>query len=604
MSEKQTRKVIDAPELLARVTEIKKAEGDSILQSSAMTTEDDFASEYAGTENDFKVLKPPYPLERLHELVSENNALSQCVDAMEVNIDGTGFEIEPVTPAEGDANIEQEDTEIEAVKEFFNEVWPGRSFVTERRQLRRDLESTGCGYFEVVRNPKGDIVFIRALESITMRLLKLGDPVVSTKSVMRGGSEQKVRVSLRERAFVQKVGNKKVYFKEFGASRDINRETGEWSDQGQKFPANVRGSEIIYFTIHKATKSPYGVPRWISQLPSVLGSRKAEELNLDYFDSGGIPPVVVFVAGGAISNKTVRAQIENLFNGTAKDKTRGAVVDVVPTGGDIGKDGKVDIKVERFGSEKQNDALFENYDDKCERRIRSSFRLPPLFVGKAEDYSFATAFASYSVADAQVFDPERHEFDEIINNTIMREIAPNYRFRSKQIAVKDVENQLKAIELAVKAKVVDGEDLVQSLNEVAGTNLRFTAPDETDLVEGNVEEGDGSGTQEPPDGQSQDGAVQPQPEGDTDAQGRVVVQKTDPMEVLGLVEDFMELAGLSQTAREVDEAFKTALHGRIASLDPDAKAIFNRVLANNTLIGVSQDLEGLSELCGCAAQVT
>jgi hypothetical protein len=33
--------------------------------------------------------------------------------------------------------------------------------------------------------------------------------------------------------------------------------------------------------------------------------------------------------------------------------------------------------------------MFEGYDAKCEVRVRRSFRLPPIFVGEASDYSFA-----------------------------------------------------------------------------------------------------------------------------------------------------------------------------------------------------------------------
>jgi capsid portal protein len=52
-----------------------------------------------------------------------------------------------------------------------------------------------------------------------------------------------------------------------------------------------------------------------------------------------------------------------------------------------------------------------------------SARLPPLFLGYAADYNFATAQTSYMVAEARVFEPERTEFDDLMNKTIIKELG-------------------------------------------------------------------------------------------------------------------------------------------------------------------------------------
>lgn len=47
-----------------------------------------------------------------------------------------------------------------------------------------------------------------------------------------------------------------------------------------------------------------------------------------------------------------------------------------------------------------------------------------MFIGKAADYNFATAYTAYMVAEAQVFLPERDEFDNnMINATIVKALG-------------------------------------------------------------------------------------------------------------------------------------------------------------------------------------
>jgi hypothetical protein len=87
------------------------------------------------------------------------------------------------------------------------------------------------------------------------------------------------------------------------------------------------------------------------------------------------------------------------------------------------------------------------------------------------------------VAEAQVFKPERDEFDEIINITIMLEIDPSgeYKFRSLTMSVHDIETQLKAI--VVAKDFMDGEDIITSLNEISTSNFKYTKPPELVIPE-------------------------------------------------------------------------------------------------------------------------
>jgi len=520
------------------------------------------------------------------------------------------------TPAEQEIHEEQEkirkdkakaeaDAKIAKVEEFFAEVWPGESFTTVRKKLRRDQEITGNAYLEALRNPAGELVFLRRLVAHTLRLCKLDKGIPTDVKVVRGGTEKSIKVNIRWRRFAQVINNKLVYFKEFGCPYDLNKTTGEWSKD--KLPAADRATEILHFKCKEDPNSPYGLPRWIAQTPSVVGSRKAEEHNLEFFNSGGVPPVLITVSGGELAPEAT-AKLEQLMSGRSKDKLRAAVIEAYSSDGTLDSSSKVKVEVERFGSEQQDDSMFENYDEKCFERIRAAFRLPPLFVGKSEDYSFATAFASYTVAEAQVFQPERDEFDEVVNTKIMKEIGgEGLVFRSLPLAVKDSETQLKAIELAADA--LSNEGKIDALNEISNLSLKMREGADDDPnplpMMGPGMDPTNPDPMMPPIGKTGGGLnTNGAPNGVTPA-----VKKADwdeyPDNAPGLV-------ALAETVSEVmkrgvsspeDAREMVRLSGLVASLSATEQRTFKSLLASMTIVDPSHDPRGTADLAACAFAV-
>lgn len=356
----------------------------------AMEQEDEFEKFYENSKTgQGSVLKPPYDLTQLETLVSQNMALGPCLDAMETNIDGTGAVIEPLEPAgEDGAPSDEQKSKAEAIHTFFDEPWPGMSFLTIRRRIRRDIEATGNAYLEVLRNLKDEVVFARRVDPKTMRLVKLDDPTPVDIEVERGGKTFKAQVMIRERRYAQAIQSKLLYFRDFKTSRQLDKMTGKWAEPGEKVDPDKRATEIIHFTNKPDAKTPYGVPRWIGQTPSVIGTRKAEEYNLDFFNAGGIPPMLITVEGGTLG-KTAEAELRRIFSGKGSAVHEAAIIEAVPTSGSIDSPGTVRVHVERFGRERQKDGMFENYTETGFQRIRTSFRLPELFLGRSEDLNFA-----------------------------------------------------------------------------------------------------------------------------------------------------------------------------------------------------------------------
>lgn len=440
-----------------------------LITTTPLSEEDAFAGLYFDVQNNRSglVLSPPYDPRVLMEMVNKNNALGQCIDAMETAIDGTGHEIR--LRQEGKENKAEE----ENLKTFFKEPYPGMSMLSIRKSVRRDLEGSGNGYVEVIRNMEGIICFLRYLDSGVMRLVKNTDPFLTEKTVMRGGKEYTANVMARERRYCQRVGTTFLYYKEFGSKLEVHKDTGAVSDQ--PLPVDKKASEIIHFIIKKDVLTPYGLPRWINQIPSVLGSRSAEEYNLNFFDSGGIPPLIIFVAGGTI-NANIKVQLDKILNSNSS-KYKGAVVEVQQSSGDLNSTVLPHIQVERFGGEKNKDMLFAGYDKACEDHVRKSFRLPPLFVGDSMDYSYASAYTSYIVAESQVFKPERDVFDEVMNLKVAKELGnENYEFKSLPTSILDIETKLAAMNLT--KDTIEADSMVDTVNDITGMDLRIKSPEQ------------------------------------------------------------------------------------------------------------------------------
>lgn len=458
---------------------------DGSIRSTAQEYEDEFKGFYGFGKfaDGVHVIEPPYNVKQLEALVQTNNTLRPCIDAMTTNVHGTGYEI---TPEEERDDSYEEDQKIKDLAAFFKQPYPGVSWTTMRKQIGNDVESTGNAYLEVIRNLEGQMVFVRRLDPKLMRMVKLDEPRVVDMELDRNGTTFTAKVARRFRRFAQMIGSHKIFFKEYGCPEQLSKKKGLWVGEG---PKDLRpddqielATEIIHLTKMKDSETPYGVPVWVTQIPSVLGSRRAEEQNLAYFDNGGVPPMIVFVSGGSMSTET-RKGLESFFGQTSAAKSNVPVVEIASSG-TLEKSSAVSVNVERFGSERQNDSMFEKYDERCEMRIRRAWRLPPIFVGGIESYNFATAFASYTVAEAQVFAPERDEFDEVVNNTIMSELdSEGYEYCSKPLTVRDIEHQMKGLELVWKAGELTGKQLIDKLNDILDLGLKYEEPEEGEELE-------------------------------------------------------------------------------------------------------------------------
>ena len=499
------------------------------------------------------VVKPTYDPLVLFNLTHSNNTLLQCIEAMEVNVDGTGCEVIALNE---DTKIDED--EKSRIEEIVAEPYPDMTFISIRRKLRRYLEAAGTAYLEVLKTIDGTLIGFKVLESNFCRLSTLSQEVETKRTMMRGGKEVTFSFPDRERAvvFQRSKSDAPVYYKMWGATLEVNKTSGEFSES---LDGELKATEVIVFTMNDDPETPYGVPRWINQLPSVVGSRKAEEQNLDYFDAGGIPSAIIFLNGGQVSQASSQT-LQGYLTGKQSQKNKAVAVEVMSTSGSLDKGGAVNVQVERFGSESVNDSLYRNYDKDCEEHVRLAFRLPPMFVGKASDYNYATAVVAYQVAEAQVFKPERDEFDAIINKVFIKELGiKTCRVRSNPITLRDITTQLRAITLL--KDVVSPEEVVNEVNKIADISLTYVEGKEFPITTSRS-----SGVESELNAEANKGTV-------------TKSAKYEVADVINLAKSYAEAKELLPHNGFYTDEEKEQLESIVKSLDKNTKTSFDRLLS-------------------------
>lgn len=446
----QTQQRIPAQPTKTRAVRLDDKDLERIVRGdfNSKQIEDPFKQFYTSIQGgDLAITEPPYNFAALLRMTQENAMLRQCIEALVTNVEGHGYRMVYVGPdggEEGDAAVK----ELEALEGFFDTPNDSYSLIELRTRCRWDLESLGNAYIEVARNKKGEITAAWHIPAHLVRLtnVDIESTPVKAKMIRKTGVIEQV-IQKHFRRFVQLVGTKKVYFKEFGDPRVVDPKDGKVNEAvGHEDSA----TEIIHLRLYNPA-SAYGLPRWITQVPSIKGSRQAELTNLEYFSDNAIPAMMILVSGGTVDQTSVDA-VENHIQGARGRKAQNRIV-VLEAKGDehaAAENGTIappKIEVKSLQGDRQGDALFQEYEKDCHSKVRSAFRLPPIFVGLSEDYTYATAKTSFEVAESQVFGPERGIMDDVINRKLLSTWeVKNWQFRSNPPRISDPEEMLKAVE--------------------------------------------------------------------------------------------------------------------------------------------------------------
>jgi PBSX family phage portal protein len=435
----------------------------------------------------FDVITPPWNLYELANYYDTSFANHAAIDAKVENIVGLGYEfkVSPRTMVRLEASEDNSATQkarkrIERAKiemrDWLESLNDDDSFTATMEKVYTDLQSTGNGYIEIGRTTRGDIGYVGHIPATTMRVRRIKD------------------------GYVQIIGNKIVYFRNFGAKNQ------------NPLTTDSRANEIIHFKQYSPLNTFYGVPDIMSAINSLHGDSLASQYNIDYFANKAVPRYVVTLKGAKLSGDAEDKMFRFLQTSLRGQSHRTLYI---PLPGDT-ETNKVEFKMEPIEDGIQ-DGSFKEYRKQNRDDILVAHQVPLSKLGGGDSGSIASALAQDRTFKEQVARPAQRQLEKMINK-IVREKTDVIEFTFNELTLTDEIAQSQILERYVKnqimtpneARVVldmpqrDGGDEVLDLSPTASAEARTTRSrdsertnnnsDSTSTIAGRAPKGEGRQT--------------------------------------------------------------------------------------------------------------
>jgi PBSX family phage portal protein len=371
----------------------------------------------------FDVITPPWNVYELANYYDTSFANHAAIDAKVENIVGLGydFEVSPSTMLRLESNqdkdqvararnrIERAKIEMHAWLESLND---DDSFTTTMTKVYTDMQAIGNGYLEIGRTTTGQIGYVGHIPATTVRVRRVRD------------------------GYVQIIGQKVVYFRNFGATNP------------NPITADPRPNEIIHFKQYSPLNTFYGVPDVLSAINSLHGDHLASQYNIDYFSNKAVPRYVVTLKGARLSadaeDKMFRFLQTNL-----KGQSHRTLYIPLPGDSDTNK---VDFKMEPIENGIQ-EGSFERYRKQNRDDILIAHQVPLSKIGGGDSGGVAAALAQDRTFKEQVARPAQRELEKILNK-IIKEQTDILVLKFNELTLTDEIAQSQILERYVKAQVM------------------------------------------------------------------------------------------------------------------------------------------------------
>jgi PBSX family phage portal protein len=371
----------------------------------------------------FDVITPPWNLYELANYYDTSFANHAAIDAKVENIVGLGydFEISKRTMMRLETNPDQaavqrarnriERAKIE-LRDWLESLNDEESFTHTLTKFFTDVQATGNGYLEIGRTTKGKIGYIGHIPATTMRARRLRD------------------------GYVQIIGNKVVYFRNFGATNK------------NPITTDPRPNEIIHYKEYSPLNTFYGVPDILSAITSLHGDQLASQYNIDYFGNKGVPRYVVTLKGAQLSADAEDKMFRFLQNNLKGQNHRTLYI---PLPGDS-DNSKVEFKMEPVENGVQ-EASFKEYRKQNRDDILIAHQVPLSKIGGGDSSSIASALAQDRTFKEQVARPAQTNLAKMINK-IIREETDIVEFKFNELTLTDEISQSQILERYVKNQIM------------------------------------------------------------------------------------------------------------------------------------------------------
>ena len=380
----------------------------------------------------FDVITPPWNLYELANYYDTSFANHAAIDAKVENIVGLGYDFKisdrtqmRLEQAMDEGQRERARNRIERMRiemrDWIENLNQDDSFTHTMMKFYTDVQATGNGYLEIGRTTKGEIGYIGHIPATTIRVRRQRD------------------------GFVQIIGQKVVYFRNF-AAKNQNPVT-----------ADPRPNEIIHYKEYSPLNTYYGVPDIMSAISSLHGDQLANQYNIDYFSNKAVPRYVVTLKGAKLS-----AEAEDKLFRFLQTSLRGQSHRTlyIPLPGDSDTN-KVEFNMEPIENGVQ-EASFNEYRIRNREDILVAHQVPLSKIGGADSSTIASALAQDRTFKEQVARPAQKNIEKMLNK-IIREKTDVIELKFNELTLTDEIAQSQILERYVKTQVMTPNEARQQL---------------------------------------------------------------------------------------------------------------------------------------------
>jgi capsid portal protein len=304
----------------------------------------------------------------------------------------------------------------------------------------QDKHILGSGYWEVTRDMEGKPERLIWAPAWSIRAKLQSNDLLAVKTpAKRTAIHWTETIQLRRfRSYVQidASGNVVSRYKEYGDPRIMSRATGKYydtledlhkaetayvvDDDGKQVAVMPQpATELLSFHIPYAGSAAYGKPKWTPNYPDLLGMRDLSEENRLVVTDQAIPNLLLLV-GGARSDPADITRIEDKIESREPGEKQILVLHANPAKtAPTTPTPTPTIEAVKLRDVQNTDGLGLNYIKQADRNLRRSYRMPKVGLGDDENVNRSTAYAMFRYTEDQVYEPERDEFADVINDKLL-----------------------------------------------------------------------------------------------------------------------------------------------------------------------------------------
>lgn len=381
----------------------------------------------------FDVITPPYNMYELANFYDTNFANHAAIDAKVENVVGLGYRFDitdrtmlSFEMSDDEGKVDRARNRIERAKIMLRDWLEGLndddSFTTTMEKVYTDLQATGNGFLEVGRKVNGEIGYVGHIPATTVRVRRLKD------------------------GFLQIIGNKIVYFRNFGATN------------ANPVTSDPRPNEIIHLKQYSPLNTFYGIPDILAALPSLIGDQLASQYNIDYFENKAVPRYVITVKGAKLSADAEDKMFRFLQTGLKAQSHRTLYI---PLPGDT-ENNKVEFKMEPIENGIQ-EGSFKEYRKQNRDDILIAHQVPISKLGGSDSAAIAAALSQDRTFKEQVSRPAQRYLEKMVNK-IVKEKTDVLELRFNELTLTDEIAQSQILERYVKTQVMTPNEAREKLD--------------------------------------------------------------------------------------------------------------------------------------------